>query len=130
MKNFQLVFDKSAMGLSVLCMVHCLVFPVIATVLPVIVALGLADESFHQLLLIGILPISIVALMLGCRRHRTWAIMFWGMLGLSILIATVLLGHEVLGENGEKIATIIGSVVIVYSHFRNYRLCNSHHCEC
>ena len=126
MKSFQAIFDKSAIGLSILCIAHCLLVPVLITLLPVVAAIGLGDESFHRLLIVGILPISVVALFLGCRRHRTWSVLLLGTLGLIILVVTAILGHEILGDFLEKFATVIGSVFIMLSHFRNFRLCRQH----
>ena len=126
MKSFQAIFDKSAIGLSILCIADCLLVPVLITLLPVVAAIGLGDESFHRLLIVGILPISVVALFLGCRRHRTWSVLLLGTLGLIILVVTAILGHEILGDFLEKFATVIGSVFIMLSHFRNFRLCRQH----
>jgi hypothetical protein len=38
------------------------------------------------------------------------------------------LGHELLGEYGEVVLTVLGSSIIVYSHIRNYRLRSQNKC--
>jgi hypothetical protein len=51
-----------------------------------------------------------------------------GALGLTILILAAYLGHELLGEYGEVVLTVLGSSIIVYSHIRNYRLRSQNKC--
>lgn len=129
--KLQLTLDKSAMGLSFLCLVHCLVLPIAAIVLPTLLAIPLNDEFFHQVLLIGVVPVSAVALLLGCKKHRMWETLAWGIAGLGILIFTAVLGHDLFGEIGEKVLTAIGSLLMIVSHYKNYRLCSKYQqCEC
>ena len=60
------VLDKSAIGLSVLCLIHCLALPLALVTSFSFSALWVADESFHQLLVFLVLPTSFLALALGC----------------------------------------------------------------
>ncbi|MDE1464222.1 MerC domain-containing protein, partial [Spartinivicinus poritis] len=79
--NVQAIADKTAVGLSIVCMVHCLLLPIAMVTLPALSVVSLEDELFHQLLLIGVLPISIIALTIGCRKHKRWSNVFLGALG-------------------------------------------------
>lgn len=130
MKNLQTLIDKSAIGLSFLCVLHCLLLPIAVTLLPVMAALPLEDEGFHQLLLWGILPTSVIALTLGFRLHKNWRVLFWGAVGLFLLILSALFGHQLLGSEGEKLVTLIGTGFIIYSHVKNYKLFHANRCEC
>ena len=114
--------DKTAIGLSLLCTLHCLALPVALSLVPAIAAMGLADEAFHLWMVLGVIPISVVALTLGCRVHRNLAILALGAVGLCFLAVPMFLGHEVLGEFGERAFTLSGALLIAVSHFRNYRL--------
>ncbi len=122
--------DKAAIGLSLICAVHCLVVPVAAVLLPTLAAMGIGDERFHLWLLLAVLPISVLALTLGCRQHRSFAVMAYGLLGLFILTLTVLFGHDVLGESGEKIASLSGALIIALAHIKNHKMCKTHSCAC
>ena len=126
----QSLLDKAAICLSAMCVVHCLLLPVVLVALPSLAATGLVDEEFHRVLAVIIAPLSLVALTIGCRRHRTYSILFWGLTGLSLILLAVILGHEVLGENGEKIVTVIGSLFIVGSHIKNQSMCKEMDCAC
>ncbi len=127
--NTQLLLDKGSIALSVACGVHCLALPVITVMSPALIGYAIADEVFHQWLAFAVLPLSVVALTMGCRQHRRASVVLTGLAGLLIILLTVMFGHDVLGETGEKIATVIGASTIAIAHFRNYRLCQQQH-EC
>jgi len=95
-----------------------------------VVSLPIADESFHKALIYLVIPMSIIAFTLGCRKHKNWSIMVWGLIGLTILALTALFAHDVVGELGEKLGTVLGSVFIIFGHFKNYRLCEKSECQC
>ncbi|RJG51378.1 MerC domain-containing protein [Motilimonas pumila] len=122
--------DKFAISLSGLCLAHCLLLPIALTFIPALTSLGLADERFHQLLLLFVIPTSLVALTLGCKKHQSKVPFAWGLAGLSLLIAGAVLGHD-LGEIAEKGLTFAGACIMAFSHFKNYRLCQKHDdCKC
>lgn len=125
MKSTSMNMDKIAIGLSTLCTVHCLLLPIILTLLPALSLNVLADEMFHQWLLVAVIPTSLIALTMGCRQHKNLSVMIFGLLGLTILILTAFFGHDFLGESGEKIASVIGAVVIAFGHIRNSALCKT-----
>ena len=90
--------DGAAIGLSALCAIHCLALPIALTMLPVIATMPLGDESFHKALLFLVIPLSAVGLTLGCKRHRQWLVMFWGVSGLLIMACAALFGHDLFGR--------------------------------
>ena len=120
--------DKLAVSASALCAIHCLSLPLLLTVFPAIGATIFGQESFHELLLWLVIPTSIVALTLGCQQHKDTLVLVLGLTGLAILIAAATLGHDVLGEGGERIATLVGASAIATGHFRNYTLCRRAQC--
>lgn len=119
----QKLLDRIAMAASGLCAVHCLFTPVLIVLVPVVASSLLADETFHQFMLLWVVPTSVLALWIGCRRHRDGSVLFLGIAALLILITAALWGHELFGEHIEKAATILGSLVLIIGHWRNYRLC-------
>lgn len=128
--KLQLALDKSAMGISFLCLTHCLLLPAAALLLPTLLAIPLSDELFHRVLLIGVVPVSAIALMLGCQQHQKIGILAWGSAGLAVLILTALFAHDLIGETGEKLATAVGSLLMIISHYKNYKQCREHQCSC
>jgi hypothetical protein len=122
--------DTAAIGISALCVAHCLLLPIGLSLLPSLAIMGiLSDELFHSLLVVLILPTSLVALSLGCRLHRSWFVFLLGSTGISILVLTALFAHDLFGEQFEKLATIFGAVLIAASHVQNFSLCQKKECN-
>ena len=131
MKNLQIFTDKAAIGLSLLCAMHCLAFPLIIVLLPSLAALQLNDEAFHLWMVLAVIPTSVYALTMGCKQHKRYRLLILGVLGLACLISAVVLGETLHSESMEKILTSIGAGIIAYGHYRNYRLCQyQRNCVC
>lgn len=130
MKNIQIFTDKTAIGLSVLCAVHCLAFPLLVVVLPSVGAMQFDNEAFHIWMLVIVIPTSLYALIFGCKRHSRYGLLAFGVIGLSCLIMALTLSEAILGEWGEKILTLFGAILLVIGHYRNYRLCLAHDAQC
>nr|WP_283619696.1 MerC domain-containing protein [Alteromonas macleodii] len=128
MPKVQFISDKLAMLLSSLCVIHCLLTPILLISIPALAGVSiLNDETFHQILLFFVLPIGVFALSLGYLHHKNKWVVFAGVFGLTLLSSPLLvewigLGHEVLGEYGEVTITVIASFIIVGAHLINYRL--------
>ena len=124
-----MLLDRASIGLSVICVLHCFATPILLAFAPSLLALPVADEKFHAVLIFLILPASIVALTLGCRRHGDMSVFHWGCSGLIVLLGTLLLGHDLLGDSGEKIMTVFGSGLVVVGHVLNFRSCRTSACQ-
>ena len=66
---------------------------------------------------------------MGCRKHKSWLVALLGFIGLTVLILAASLGHDMLGEIGERVATVAGAIVIATGHLRNYALCRRVECD-
>ena len=130
MKNPLALADKTAISLSLLCTLHCLALPVLLVAVPSLVALQLQDEAFHYGMLIAVIPISLIALGLGCKKHKNYSIALLGAAGLILMIVAVLFGHDIAGELGEKGLTLIGAAMIALAHWNNHQLCKKSCCTC
>ena len=129
MKLTQTTADKFAIGLSLMCTVHCFATPVILALLPSFAVLQINAEQFHLWILAVVLPTSLLALSLGCKKHKRTRYMACGVVGLAFLIIAVLLGQE----EAEKALTLIGSAFIALAHWFNYQQCfkkNNENCPC
>ncbi len=117
------VADKSAIFLSILCLVHCLFLPILVLILPAVSALGFfADEHFHQLLIFVIIPISFIALLSSYIRFKNWSIIGFIVFGVALITFAAFLGHDLVGHVGEVVLTVIGSIFIAYGHTKNLSL--------
>jgi hypothetical protein len=89
---------------------------------PSVWLISLSDESFHQLLFLAVIPISSLALWRGFKQHRRLPVLALVMLGLLVLGMAVGLGHDRLGEWGEKLLTLVGALLVAAGHWWNYRV--------
>ena len=126
MKITQELTDKFAIGLSMLCTIHCLILPLLLVLLPSLGSLQLQNEAFHLWMIAAVIPISIYALTMGCKKHQRYRLLLWGISGLVLMILAVSLGHEIVGESGEKILTLLGTILVVIAHLGNFRRCQQH----
>jgi len=95
------------------------------------IATAVSEEFFHSLMVMCVLPISILALAMGCKKHKKLSVALYGGLGLTCLVVAVLFGESHLGEIGEKLMTTIGTLLIAFAHIQNYKLCSkSDNCSC
>jgi hypothetical protein len=125
----QLISDKFAMSFSAMCMIHCLFAPSLIILSYSSLALTVESELIHKAILLLTIPISIFAISLGYKNHPNNYIIYTGIAGLTILISALLIGESI-GENAELILTIIGSLMVIACHYRNYRICKKVNCDC
>ena len=126
----QYVSDKFAMGLSLACVLHCFFVPSFLILTSGMLSVSFDNELVHKLLVLVAVPISIFALIKGYKYHKTFSFLSFGILGLVALILAVVLGESNLGELGEKGLTLLGSILVAYSHFKNYKMCIELDCSC
>jgi len=126
----QYTTDKFAMALSLACAAHCFFTPSFLILTSGFLSFSVDNEFIHTLILLVAAPVSICALVVGYRNHKTFSFIPVGVLGLLMLFSAVLLGESMLGEFGEKSLTLLGSILIAYSHFKNYKICKTLDCSC
>ncbi|MEC8578972.1 MAG: hypothetical protein VXY41_06150, partial [Pseudomonadota bacterium] len=80
-------------------------------------------------LILFVLPTYHVAVRVLCAVSALACVAFAGLAGLSFLVFAAFAGHALLGENGERAATLLGAGFIALAHVRNYRLCRNLNCN-
>ena len=112
------VLDASAIGLSSLCLIHCLVLPVAAALLPLLGAAAQA-EWVHLLLVAVAAPLAGLALWRAHRRRPLPpALVALAVGGVAGLLAGAL------GAGGERMETpftVAGSLALAAAHVWNWR---------
>ena len=126
----QLRSDQAAMTLSIACMIHCFFAPSVLILGSGYLAVNLGDELVHKLIVLIAVPISAVALYLGYKNHKSTSFIPIGILGLVLLAFAVTLAESFWGEFGERVFTLLGSLLVAYAHFRNYQVCRAVDCNC
>jgi hypothetical protein len=126
--RFRAGADWLGIAASAACAMHCILIPTLLVAGTVLPASFLTDESFHEAMLWLILPAAIVAFGIGCWRHRDRRVLTLGMIGLTGMVLAVAVLHDLVGETGERIATLLAAAALITAHVRNYRLCRSSGC--
>ena len=129
MKVMQEFSDKTAISLSVICLIHCLVFPSFLVILSGYFTLSYENEFVHYLLLLIAIPVSIYALITGANNHSNFTYLVMGLVGIISLIFAVTMGVELWDESGEIVFTTIGASLVAFSHYKNYKLCREVDCD-
>ncbi|MEM1269002.1 MAG: MerC domain-containing protein [Bacteroidota bacterium] len=113
----RLRLDAAGITVSVLCLIHCLALPLIATG-----ALAwLVSERVHVGLVMILSLVVIGVAGPGYRRHRRALVPALLGVGLVFLVAALVLG-EPMGEHVETGGTVIGTGCLIVGHFLNLTL--------
>ncbi len=125
----QSYFDRIAITLSCICAIHCIALPIIASLIPLFAVTlhhgqNLHEFWFHEFILIFILPISLLAIFTGYRRHKQLLPVVVAAIGLSILVSTSLfagelISHHIIPHEGEMWLTVFGGIVHAIGHILN-----------
>lgn len=118
-----ILWDRFGLGVSTVCAIHCLVFPVIISILPLWSFAPVLHEWAHPVFLIFLIPIVFFA---SRRSHFDKKITSLLVTGFFCVLAAWALGHLWFGIYFETIGTLFGSVLLIAGHWMNYR----HHQTC
>lgn len=129
MRAAEHLLDGSAIGLSGLCLVHCLLLPLAAALLPVLGAWADA-ESVHVAFVAVAAPLSLLALLGPVRTDSSrWPLMVLAAIGIVCLALGAFVATTAIGETG---VTVVGSLLLAGAHLLNWRRrgraghCHSH----
>lgn len=103
------IADRLAVGLSTLCLIHCLFLSLILTVYSSSLLIMVSGEIFHLTIFLITVPISVLAFFVGYQGHKNFWVAAIGLVGLVLLIASATVVHDLGGAVVEKMATIVGS---------------------
>jgi hypothetical protein len=113
-------FDRIAIALSTICIVHCLTMPFIIALVP-LAALAGGDAHFHSLMFWFVVPTSIIGFGLGVRVHGRLDIVGVGALAIALLAAAAFYGHGAWEPSLEVLVNVAASVTLAAAHWRNFR---------
>jgi len=110
-------WDTIGIALSGLCLLHCLLLPLLVALTPTISVV--AGEGVHRMLLLVLVPPLLLALVRGRRRHGRRDPSALLLTGLALLLAGAFLGSEA----WEVPLTVAGSIAVVTGHALNAWWC-------
>lgn len=122
--RMQKYFDLIGISLSGICFIHCVLTPILIMLTPF-----LAGHEFHENIIYLIIPTAVIALAVGCSRHRDIWVAVIGISGISVLILALIF-HTTFGELVGLVLTMFGSILIISAHYRNRLLCKKESFKC
>lgn len=111
--------DRTAITVSVLCLVHCLLLPVAIALVPAAAGWLEVPEGFHLLTVAVAIPVSAIAIVAGHRRHGLLIPGLAAAIGLGLIALGAIAGFR---EIAETIVTVLGSVLLAVGHLYNWRM--------
>ncbi|MCA0269415.1 MAG: MerC domain-containing protein [Bacteroidetes bacterium] len=118
--------DRLGLGASVICLVHCLAMPFVLTGVAAWGAHG--HEAFHIGVAAVSIPLALAAAWPGYREHRDRGVLAL-LLGGALVFGLGVVLHDTLGELAALAMSVVGSVLLMLGHVRNYHrrsMCASH----
>jgi hypothetical protein len=106
--------DIASMGLSALCVVHCLALPFLVAVLPMLTPF--TGSWVHAALVLTAAPVSIWAIR-ASHVWRKWQISAPIIVGLSLLAAAAFIPAL---ADIEVAVSVVGALCIAFGHAYNY----------
>jgi len=132
--------DRLAIALSSICAIHCVIFPIVASLIPLISTSihhgnALHEFWFHQFILLFIVPISIFSIISGYRCHKKITPALVASIGLIILVFTAtyagdLIANQTIPHEGETWLTVFGGVIHATGHILNLLATKNHRNNC
>ncbi len=120
--------DRLGIWTSTLCVVHCVLTPVLLSFSAVLAHLLPAEEKVHRSLAVMVALFGTIALLHGFRRHRRVAVLLLMVGGLSLIAGAAWLGDRLPSHAYEVAITFAGSSLMIGAHRLNHTFCRS--CEC
>ncbi|UAJ12757.1 MerC domain-containing protein [Polymorphobacter megasporae] len=111
--------DRGAVGLSMLCLVHCLAFPVVVLALPTMGEILPRQWWVHPVIFALAVPMATIALVRGWSDHRDRRPVLLGGLGLALLGLGLLAAEA---SAAEVLLTVAGGMIVAAAHLLNWRL--------
>jgi peptidoglycan/LPS O-acetylase OafA/YrhL len=120
--------DRLGTWTSALCVVHCLLTPVLLSFSAVAAHFLPAEESVHRSLALLVALFGTIALVVGFRKHRRALVLLLMLLGLGCIAGAAWFGDMLPSHAMEVMITFCGSGFMIAAHRLNHTFCKS--CEC
>ena len=124
----QRILYNFGLTISAACAIHCILLPIMLILSPYIELTFFTSHGFHESLMYFILPTSLIAFTLGCKRHNDDMVKLGGICGIFVLLIAIVL-HE-FSEPLSIILTLFASSLLIFTHLRNRTLCSNHDYSC
>ncbi len=115
--------DRLGVWTSSLCVVHCLLTPIVLSISAVSAHFLPSEEWTHRALALVIAALGAIALVNGYRRHRRRRVMGLMAVGLALIFAGAYWGNALPSHRAEVLITFAGSGFMIAAHRINHTFC-------
>lgn len=125
-------WDRLGISVSLACVLHCLLLPVMIVLGPV-VGEFFTDPIFHLFIAVIVIPVAVFALFNGYRKHRVCNVLVLGAIGLSLIGVGLVVEHSTVrfpvasAGTLSAVAMVTAGLTLAAAHLLNLRHCRD--CE-
>jgi hypothetical protein len=120
--------DRIGIWTSTLCVIHCLLTPVLFSLSAVSAHFLPSEERTHRTLAVAIAALGAIALVKGYRRHRSSRVLVLMVIGLLFILGGAYWGNHLPSHIAEVLVTLVGSGFMIAAHRTNHTFCRD--CSC
>lgn len=113
-------WDLAGIGASTICVLHCLLAPMLVVFLP---SLEVLEKQTHTAFALTILGIGMFAFWPGYQRHRRWNIVAAAVGGFVLISLGAVAPEGLLSDSVEETVTVVGGATLIIAHLRNAFFC-------
>jgi hypothetical protein len=118
--------DQIGIWTSTLCVIHCLLTPVLLSLSAVSAHFLPSEEKTHRTLAVVIAMLGAIALVKGYRKHRSSRVLVLMVVGLAFIFTGAYWGDRLPSHTAEVVVTLLGSGFMIAAHRTNHTFC----CDC
>jgi uncharacterized membrane protein YfcA len=115
--------DTIGIWTSGLCVVHCILTPVLLSFSAVAAHFLPSEERTHRSLAVFIAMLGALALVRGYRSHRRLKVLWIMLAGLACIFAGAYWGDRLPSHSMEVMVTFAGSGLMITAHRMNHTFC-------
>jgi hypothetical protein len=119
--------DQLGVWASVLCVIHCMVTPVVLSLSVVSAHFLPSEERTHRSLAVIIATLGALALVKGYRSHRHLRVLYLMLAGLACIFGAAYWGNHLPSHRAEVLVTFMGSCFMITAHRMNHTFCRKCH---
>jgi hypothetical protein len=115
--------DSLGIATSALCVVHCVLTPVLISLSAVAAHLLPAEEKTHRAFAVLVTLLGAIALVRGFRKHGRRRILALMAAGLTLILTGACFGEQLPSHLAEVLVTLAGSALMITAHRMNHTFC-------
>lgn len=115
--------DIFGMGVSLLCVIHCLALPILFSAFPLIFHKN-HNHTLFEAIFVGLMTLALLAFWKGYKIHKSQKALALAVVGVVIVTLSLFVNaHE-----AKSVISVIGASFFLLAHYWNYKLCKSSSC--